>query len=117
MVEFVRRQGEAAGLCDVRPSGSITIGRLGEQLSPLGELSAAGVHLFTDDGDGCHVPRLMRRALDRALAACRTPATAGHHIRWAGAQQLIDMQAKLSSFLASYGAKHFEVQESMRRAP
>lgn len=66
VVEFVRRQGEIAGLCDVRPSGSITIGRRGEQLSPLGELAAAGVHLFTDDGDGVQDPLLMRRALEYA---------------------------------------------------
>jgi dihydroorotase len=66
VVEFVRRQGQAAGLCDVRPSGSITVGRLGEQLSPLGELAAAGVHLFTDDGDGVQDPLLMRRALEYA---------------------------------------------------
>jgi dihydroorotase len=64
VVEFVRRQGELAGLCDVRPSGSITIGRRGEQLSPLGELADAGVHLFTDDGDGVQDPLLMRRALE-----------------------------------------------------
>ena len=32
VIEFVRRQGEVAGLCDVRPSGSITIGRQGQQL-------------------------------------------------------------------------------------
>ena len=66
VVEFVRRQGEAAGLCDVRPSGSITVGRRGEQLAPLGELVAAGVHLFTDDGDGVQDPLLMRRALEYA---------------------------------------------------
>ncbi|MFZ9016082.1 MAG: dihydroorotase [Ilumatobacteraceae bacterium] len=66
VVEFVRRRGEAAGLCDVRPSGSITIGRQGEQLSPLAELAAAGVHLFTDDGDGVQDPLLMRRALEYA---------------------------------------------------
>jgi dihydroorotase len=66
VVDFVRRQGEAAGLCDVRPSGSITVGRRGEQLSPLGELAAAGVHLFTDDGDGVQDPLLMRRALEYA---------------------------------------------------
>ena len=35
VVEFVRGQGERAGLCDVRPSGSITVGRRGEQLSPF----------------------------------------------------------------------------------
>jgi dihydroorotase len=67
VVEFVRRQGEAAGLCDVRPAASITIGRRGEQLSPLAELAAAGVHLFTDDGDGVQDPLLMRRALEYAL--------------------------------------------------
>jgi dihydroorotase len=66
VVEFVRRQGQAAGLCDVRPSGSITVGRRGEQLAPLGELAAAGVHLFTDDGDGVQDPLLMRRALEYA---------------------------------------------------
>lgn len=66
VIEFVRRQGELAGLCDVRPSGSITIGRKGEQLSPLAELAAAGVHLFTDDGDGVQDPLLMRRALEYA---------------------------------------------------
>ena len=66
VIEFVRRQGEAAGLCDVRPSGSITIGRQGQQLSPLAELADAGVHLFTDDGDGVQDPLLMRRALEYA---------------------------------------------------
>jgi dihydroorotase len=66
VVEFVRRQGEAAGLCDVRPSGSITVGRKGEQLSPLAELADVGVHLFTDDGDGVQDPLLMRHALEYA---------------------------------------------------
>ncbi|MEO6571690.1 MAG: dihydroorotase, partial [Ilumatobacteraceae bacterium] len=66
VIEFVRRQGQAAGLCDVRPSASITIGRQGLRLSPLAELAAAGVHLFTDDGDGVQDPLLMRRALEYA---------------------------------------------------
>jgi dihydroorotase len=67
VVEFVRRQGEIAGLCDVRPSGSITVGRRGEQLTPMAELAAAGVHVFTDDGSGVQDPLLMRRALEYAL--------------------------------------------------
>ncbi len=66
VIEFVQRQGEAAGLCDVRPSASITIGRQGRQLSPLAELADSGVHLFTDDGDGVQDPLLMRRALEYA---------------------------------------------------
>jgi dihydroorotase len=66
VVDFVRRQGERAGLCEVLPSGSITIGRAGEQLTPFAELAAAGVTLFTDDGNGVQDPLLMRRALEYA---------------------------------------------------
>jgi dihydroorotase len=67
VVDFVRRQGVAAGLCDVRPSGSITIGRAGTQLTPFAELAAAGVRIFTDDGSGVQDPLLMRRAFEYAL--------------------------------------------------
>jgi dihydroorotase len=66
VVEFVRQQGERAGLCEVLPSGCITVGRNGEHLAPYGELSAAGVHLFTDDGNGVQDAQLMRRALEYA---------------------------------------------------
>ena len=66
VVEFVRQQGERAGLCEVLPSGCITVGRDGEHLAPYGELSAAGVHLFTDDGNGVQDAQLMRRALEYA---------------------------------------------------
>ena len=66
VVEFVREQGRRAGLCEVLPSGCITIGRNGQQLAPFGELAAAGVHLFTDDGNGVQDPQLMRRALEYA---------------------------------------------------
>ncbi len=67
VVEFVRRQGEAAGLCDVRPSGSITVGREGKQLTPFAELAEAGVVIFTDDGSGVQDPLLMRRAFEYAV--------------------------------------------------
>jgi dihydroorotase len=66
VVEFVRAQGERAGLCEVLPSGCITVGRRGEQLAPFADLAAAGVHLFTDDGNGVQDPLLMRRALEYA---------------------------------------------------
>jgi dihydroorotase len=66
VVEFVRRQGERAGLCDVHPSGSITVGRAGERLTPFAELAAVGVRLLTDDGNGVQDPLLMRRALEYA---------------------------------------------------
>ncbi|MEI8391979.1 MAG: dihydroorotase [Actinomycetes bacterium] len=66
VVEFVRAQGERAGLCEVVPAGCITLGRAGEALAPYDELRAAGVRLFTDDGNGVQDPLLMRRALEYA---------------------------------------------------
>ena len=66
VVDFVRRQGERAAMCDVLPSGSITVGRGGEQLTPFAELAGAGVKIFTDDGNGVQNALLMRRALEYA---------------------------------------------------
>ena len=54
------------GSCEVFPSGAITIGRKGEQLSPMAEMARAGVRLFTDDGSGVQDAGLMRRALEYA---------------------------------------------------
>ena len=65
-IEFVRAQAQRAGLCEVAPAGCITVGREGVQLAPLGELSQAGVVLFTDDGNGVQDAALMRRALEYA---------------------------------------------------
>jgi dihydroorotase len=67
VVELVRDEAARAGLCDVYPSGCITVGRRGEQLAPFAELAAAGVHLFTDDGAGVQDPLLMRRAMEYSL--------------------------------------------------
>jgi dihydroorotase len=64
VVELVREAGTRAGLCDVSPSGCITVGRRGERLAPLAELAGAGVRLFTDDGNGVQDPLLMRRAME-----------------------------------------------------
>ena len=50
--------------CEVAVAAAITVGRRGEQLSPMAELAALGVKLFTDDGAGVQDPRLMRRAME-----------------------------------------------------
>jgi dihydroorotase len=68
VIEFVRAQARRAGLCDVHPAGCITVNREGTALAPFGELAAAGVHLFTDDGNGVQDPQLMRHALEYAGA-------------------------------------------------
>lgn len=62
-VEFVRSQGQRAGLVDVVPSGCITIDRRGERLVPFADLARVGVRIFTDDGNGVQDAGLMRRAL------------------------------------------------------
>lgn len=68
VVEFVRAQARRAALCDVHPAGCITINREGKALAPFGELAAAGVRVFTDDGNGVQDPQLMRRAMEYAGA-------------------------------------------------
>jgi len=56
----------AKALCRVEIAGAITVGREGVLLSPMAELAALGVRLFTDDGTGVQDGRLMRRALEYA---------------------------------------------------
>ena len=52
--------------CDVRPAGTITVGRQGKALAPMAEMAALGVRIFTDDGAGVESAALMRRALEYA---------------------------------------------------
>jgi len=52
--------------CDVWPAGAITVGRRGVTLSPMAEMAALGVKIFTDDGTGVEDASLMRRALEYA---------------------------------------------------
>ncbi|MGI8755258.1 MAG: dihydroorotase [Acidimicrobiales bacterium] len=65
----VVRQVAALGrdaVCDVYPSGAITVGRAGKQLAPMAEMAALGVRIFTDDGAGVQDNGLMRRAMEYA---------------------------------------------------
>ena len=68
-VRFVREQGVRANLCEVMPSGCITVGRLGAELVPYAALADEGVTLFTDDGNGVQDEDTMKRALVSARLA------------------------------------------------
>jgi dihydroorotase len=68
VVQFVRDQGRRAGLAEVVPSGCITMAREGRVLAPFADLAAAGVSIFTDDGNGVQDPAVMRRALEYAAS-------------------------------------------------
>ena len=64
LARFVIERGQRAGLVDVIPSGTVTAGREGKKLAHLDELYAAGVTMFTDDGDTVEDAGLLRRAME-----------------------------------------------------
>ena len=78
VVQQVLDAGVAAGLCDVRVAGAITVDRSGTTLSPMAEMAALGVRMFTDDGCGVQDDRLMRRALEYS-AGLGVPVTLAQH--------------------------------------
>lgn len=65
MVRDVRKIAERA-LCEVVPAAAMTVGRNGELLTPMGELAAAGVRIFTDAGRGVQDPAVMRSIMQYA---------------------------------------------------
>lgn len=52
--------------CDVFPAAAMTVGREGNLLTPMGELAAVGVRIFTDDGIGVQNPAMMRSIMEYA---------------------------------------------------
>lgn len=68
IADSVWAKGQAAGLCDVHPVGSITQGLKGEALTEFGMMNRgdAGVRMFSDDGKCVTDPLLMRRAIEYA---------------------------------------------------
>ncbi len=68
IVHAVRDLAAAAGMCDVFPVGAITRGLAGETLAEMGEMVAAGVRVFSDDGNSVPNARILRNALTYAKA-------------------------------------------------
>ena len=65
-------------LCAVHPAAALTVGRKGEQLTPMAELADLGVRLFTDDGNGVQDDGLMRRAMEYATGLPHDVVLAQH---------------------------------------
>ncbi|MDP9348558.1 MAG: amidohydrolase family protein, partial [Gemmatimonadota bacterium] len=61
-VGFVLAEGLRAGAARVYPSGAITVGQNGEQLTEFGELVGAGAVTVTDDGRPVMSAGIMRLA-------------------------------------------------------
>lgn len=68
IAEAIWSKGQAIGLCDVHPIGSISKGLEGETLTEFGMMqrSDAKVRMFSDDGKCVTDARLMRRAAEYA---------------------------------------------------
>ena len=68
IAESVWAKGQALGLCDVHPVGSITKGLEGKTLTEFGMManSDAKVRMFSDDGKCVTDPLIMRRAIEYA---------------------------------------------------
>ncbi len=64
LARFVLDRGRQEGLVDVVPAGALTMGRKGTKLAHLDELWAAGVRIFSDDGDSVADAGLLRRAME-----------------------------------------------------
>jgi dihydroorotase len=62
-IDFIRRQGQRANLCNVFPVGAITKGREGKELAEIGSMLQRGAIAFSDDGVGVADPSVMRKAL------------------------------------------------------
>jgi dihydroorotase len=68
VIAEVRAAAARAGLADVFPVGAITNGLEGEVLAEIGEMVAAGVRVFSDDGRCVPTARTLRNALTYAKA-------------------------------------------------
>ena len=68
VIAEVRAAAARAGLADVFPVGAITKGLEGEVLAEIGEMAAAGVRVFSDDGRCVPTARTLRNALTYARA-------------------------------------------------
>ncbi len=67
-VEYIKSTAAAEGVVRVLPIGCISKGRKGKELAEMGELAAAGVIAFSDDGEPALNSYIMRQALDYSRA-------------------------------------------------
>lgn len=71
LVEFVRLQGERAGLARVYTMAAVTKGFQGQELVEMADLRDGGAVAFSDDGKGIQNAEIMRLALEYAkLTGC-----------------------------------------------
>ena len=87
LVEFINLKSKQVGLIDVLAIGTITKGREGKELAPIGELVKAGAVAISDDGSSVMNAEILRRALEYAkmfnipvIEHCEDPDLAGEGV-------------------------------------
>ncbi len=65
-IQYIKEFAAREGVVKVLPSGALSIGRKGEEMSPVGSLKAAGVVALTDDGTCIQSNELMRHVVEYA---------------------------------------------------
>jgi dihydroorotase len=78
VVAEILEKAEAAGLADVFPVGAITKDLAGESLAEMGEMVAAGIRVFSDDGNCVPTARILRNAMTYAKAFPQEVVIADH---------------------------------------
>lgn len=66
ITHFILKRAAEVGLARVYPIGAVSMGSMGDQLTEIGDLKAAGCVAITDDGKPVATALLMRRALEYA---------------------------------------------------
>ena len=65
-IQYIKEFAAREGVVKVLPSGALSVGRKGEEMSPVGSLKAAGVVALTDDGTCIQDNELMRHVVEYA---------------------------------------------------
>ena len=101
LARFVADRGAEVGLVDVMPAGAVSKGRAGLELAHLDELWAAGVRVFSDDGDVVADAGLLRRAMD--YLAARGGVISQHAVDVGLSRGGYMHEGAVSSLLGMYG--------------
>jgi dihydroorotase len=101
VARYVSDRGAEVGLVEVVPVGAVTRGRAGKELAHLDELWAAGVRVFSDDGDVVADAGLLRQAMD--YLAARGGVIAQHAIDVGLSSGGFMHEGSVSSRLGMYG--------------
>ncbi len=101
VARYVSARGAEVGLVEVLPVGAITKGRGGKELAHLDELWAAGVRVFSDDGDVVADAGLLRQAMD--YLAARGGVISQHAVDIGLSSGGYMHEGSVSSLLGMYG--------------